>query len=166
MFQELIAGRAPIPFLAEALEKEVLRQLTYWVTISGEALLEEELEVRVLDRLQDLLVAIPAKRHLAREHYVYRYCGAPNVDLGVVLLVPEDLRRLVPPTADVAINFLELIKYFRQAEIRQLNIDCIRRKALDENVLQLDVPVHNALRVQVLECLQQLLGQRLDVVIR
>jgi len=80
---------------------------------------------------------------------------APHVTLFVVLLL-QDLRRNVGRRAKPLAHHLVLLKHSREPEVNHFDlVDAILH--LEENVLRLEVSMHNALVVKVVHCQEYLL---------
>ena len=112
------------------------------------------LEFRLIlqDALVDLLVILVKVRWKANDKLVKQGPSAVDVGPSVVALSTEDLGAHVLGRAAEGVTPVPLGDDFRQAEVCYLDVTV----DVDQDVLWLDVPIHNVFAVQVLKAEQKL----------
>ena len=90
------------------------------------------------------------KRHLARELLIENATKAPNIALIVASFLKNNLRCLVAKCTSFLYEALIVLEVARQTEVSNFDFWCLANAA-HEDVLVLDVAVHNILFVDVLK---------------
>lgn len=109
--------------------------------------------------VEDFLRIRAAERINAREHEVNDDASGPHIDLDVIRLVRDDFWRHVERTA----HFHSILLHRRKPKVCQLDTEVLQR--LDQDVLRLDVAVHDALAVHIRQGVEDLEGNVLDLIL-
>lgn len=122
-------------------------------------------ELSLLDALHDCLVSWAIKGRLAREKDVQDHTNAPDIAL-LAVGAHDDLRGNIVGSAEDAVHGVLVIDPARGAEVNKFD-DCVFL-VLEVDILRLDVTVHDAVLVQVVDCRDELFDDagRLDLVER
>ena len=103
-----------------------------------------------------MIFGVTFKRNESREHNEGDDTRAPNIDFFTVVLLLHNFWWHVDRTAELLVRLILFFEEFSEAEICQLNDQFLR--ILYQDILWLDVPVHNALLVHVVDRVEQLPG--------
>ena len=122
------------------------------------AILLCEIQTLLLDLLEDFQIIFRIEWVMASQDGVYDHANGPNVAfVGVGLL--EDLWRDVENAPTGLGKDLTLLKPCRLTEVDQLDDVLILRCLFEQDILQLDVPMHDPDSMQICHCRQQLFHQ-------
>ena len=128
----------------EYLEQKVLCILTYRLPLSC-----PEIEILTQYALIDLFLGFSIEGRLATEKDVSHAARTPDVDLCIIFLMANDLRRHVHWTAKHLLHLILGLVKRRKPEISQLNIQVLNR--VNKDILRLDISMHHIVFVHIVQ---------------
>lgn len=154
--QEGILSSDPLAgVLHEQLLHKVFRSHRYVLPLPVTELI---LTLHVL--VQDFIRAVALEKRTASQNDIKYDANAKDVSLAVVALFLEELGGDVARAAAPQIQLFRLVfDHGGEAEVRDLQVPVVLLRG-EEQVLGLQIPVHNVFGVQVLQCTDKVLHHR------